>query len=253
MLKQEYFRQLYSSSVVGNNIPIICNQEHFLLHGNSYKIRQTLHSSHTNIKPAVKGRPKGGLFVSVPEYFKNNIQDVSPNVWRLQALLIKTVGSTILLINSYFPVDSRSVNIDQSELIEVFHYIRNIISDNHFSSFVLLGDINCDFLRNTGHVRCVQDFLGEFLLLKSWDKFNVDFTHCHEVEDGSYFSTLDHFFWNEEFSLIVQDAGVVQSPDNNSDNSPIYCVVRVVISSILGGVNTVFDILRGGTRQKKKL
>jgi hypothetical protein len=117
--KQEYCRQLTSSAVIGNKIPILCNQEHFILRGNSYKISQALPNSHIVVKPAVKdshtrGRPRGGLFIAVPDYFKNNIQDASPSYWRLQAVLIKTQGFTILLINSYFPVDPHTMNIDEN-------------------------------------------------------------------------------------------------------------------------------------------
>ena len=231
-LKQEYCRHLTSSATVGNLIPILCNQEHFILRGNSYKISQALSNSHLIIKPAVKdshsrGRARGGLFIAVPDYFKNNIQDVSPTFWRLQAALIKTEGSSILLINSYFPVDPRTVNIDEDELNEVFENIRNMIHDNNFSSFLLCGDINCDFLRNSGHVKCVQSFIDEFSLKKSWDSFEIDFTHCHEVEETAHFSTIDHFFWNEKFSEQVEDAGVIHSPDNSSDHSPIFCVVKI--------------------------
>ena len=121
------------------------------------------------------------MFIAVPNYFKNNIQDVSPGHWRLQAALIKTQGSIILLINSYFPVDPRTVNIDETELNEIFENIRNIFQDHQFSSVLLCGDINCDFLRNTGHVKSVQNFLDDFELLKSWDTYKVDFTHCHEA------------------------------------------------------------------------
>ena len=124
-LKQEYCRHLSSSAVVGNKIPIICNQEHFILRGNSYKINQALPTSHIIVNPAVKethtkGRAKGGLFISVPSYFRNNIQDISPGYWRLQAVLVKTQGSIILLINSYFPVDPRTVNIDETEINQFF-------------------------------------------------------------------------------------------------------------------------------------
>ena len=133
----------------------------------------------------------------------------------------------MLLINSYFPVDPRTANNDENELNEVFQNIINILEDNNFSSFLLCGDINCDFLRNSGHVRCVQNFLDEFSLQKSSDSYDVDFTHSHEVQDAQYFSTIDHFFWNEEFTEQVGEAGVLHSPDNSSDHSPIFCVINV--------------------------
>ena len=114
-LKQDFCNHLSSRAIVGNKIPVLCNQEHFVLRGNSYKLRQALPNSHLIINPAEKashqkGRAKGGMFIAVPDTFKNNIQDVSPSFWRLQAALIKTQGSIILLINSYFPVDTRAAN-----------------------------------------------------------------------------------------------------------------------------------------------
>ena len=109
VLKQDYCKQLLSSAVVGNKIPILCSQENFILRGNSYKISQALPGSYIVVKPAIKethtkGRGKGGLFIAVPDNFKNSVQNVSPSHWRLQAVLVKTQGSVLLLINSYFPV-----------------------------------------------------------------------------------------------------------------------------------------------------
>ena len=83
-------------------------------------------------------------------------------------------------------------------------------------------------------MRCVYNFLDEFTLLKSWDTFEIDFTHCYEVEDAVHLSTLDHFFWNEEFSEQVIDSGAIHSPDNSSDHSPIYCVVNVQPNQVAG-------------------
>ena len=54
----------------------------------------------------------------------------------------------------------------------------------------------------------------------------IDFTRCQENENASYFSTIDHFFWNEDLSSSIVDAGVLHSPDNCSDHSPIYCVLK---------------------------
>ena len=83
VLKQNYCKYLSSREVVGSKIPILCNQEHFILRGNSYKLKKALPDSYVIINPAEKlthcqGRARGGLFISVPNYFKNNIQDISP-------------------------------------------------------------------------------------------------------------------------------------------------------------------------------
>ena len=159
----------------------MCNQENFILKSNAYKLNQALPGLHLVINPAVKeshckGRPKGGMFIAVPFYFRTKVLDISPGHWRLQAVLIKTGGSVIMLINSYFPVDIRSVNSDNAELDEMLEILKNLIREHQFSSLLFCGDINCDFLRNSGHVRCIQSFLEETCLVKSWDQFNIDYT-----------------------------------------------------------------------------
>ena len=62
-------------------------------------------------------------------------------------------------------------------------------------------------------------------LSKSWDRFFIDFTCCHDLLGVSHVSTLDHFFWSEQLEDNVVDAGVLHFPDNKSDHSPIYCIV----------------------------
>ena len=179
------------------------------------------------IKPAIKethdkGRPKNGMFIAVPEKMKNQIVDVSPGHWRIQAALVKLSQSNLLLINSYFPVDSRN---DGGELLEALESINEVIAQNDFNDVLFLGDINCDFLRQTAHTNQVKSFLEEKSLNKSWDRFEVDFTMCHEILGKSYTSTLDHFFWNEGLDDKILDAGVHHSIDNLSDHSPVYCVL----------------------------
>ena len=74
--KEEFCNFLLSPCFNGNKLTILCNQENFVLKGNSYKIRKALPGFFTMIKPAVKtshdkGRPKGGLFIAVPDYIRN--------------------------------------------------------------------------------------------------------------------------------------------------------------------------------------
>jgi hypothetical protein len=72
----------------------------------------------------------------------------------------------------------------------------------------------------------VNEDLEELGLIKSWDRFVVDFTCCHEMLGTSHVTTLDHFFWSDSLSENVIDAGVLHCPDNQSDHSPIYCVLK---------------------------
>ena len=72
----------------------------------------------------------------------------------------------------------------------------------------------------------VDSFITEKSFLKSWSKFPVDFTRSQQNENQFIFSTLDHFFWNEDLDEQIIDAGVLHSSDNDSDHSPIYCVLK---------------------------
>ena len=84
-MKQDYCQLLVSKQTAGNRIPILCNQEHFILRGNSYKINQSLPGFYCIINPAIKethdkGRAKNGMFIA--------------GYWRLQAMILKTKFKT---------------------------------------------------------------------------------------------------------------------------------------------------------------
>ena len=134
------------------------------------------------------------------------------------------------LINSYFPVDQRTLNFDEAELLETLEFIRQIIAKNNFTHLLWAGDINADFLRNTGHTNRVRSFLDEFSLKKSWDKYEMDFTHSFTLNENTHISTVDHMFWNEDLDKFVIDAGVIHLPENTSDHEPIYCIVETILS-----------------------
>ena len=219
---------LLSKQVTGDKIPILCNQENFIMRENSYKIRQAFPSDiQVVINPAIKkdldlGRPSNGMFIAYPDNIKDKVTDVSPGYWRLQAVKIKLSNSTILLINSYFPTDSRRNNIADTDLLETLSNVKKIIDMNPSDSILWAGDINSDFSRNSYHTTTVQEALEE-LGLKSWDNFHADFTCTHDMQGQTFTSLLDHFFWNSVFSDSVLVAGVLHLSGNLSDHSPIFC------------------------------
>ena len=99
---QELIKTLSSDQVSGNKLPIICNQENFILKGNFYKILKALPDFQIFFNPAVKqnfesGRPKGGLFIAVPNSIKSSVTDVSPGHWRVQTVVISFLESKTLL------------------------------------------------------------------------------------------------------------------------------------------------------------
>ena len=216
-----------SQNVVGDKLPIICNQENFILKGNSYKMLQVLPKFHLVINPAIKddlntGRPKGGMFIAIPDSIKGLIKDVSPGHWRLQAITITSPTSKTLLINSYFPTDSRTNNTE--ELFETINIIRNVIETNPCDAVVWAGDLNADYSRNTAHARLVKESMDDMNMKSAWEKFEADFTCVSEVGGITRISTIDHIMYSERLASALSDAGVLHLVDNGSDHSPIFAV-----------------------------
>ena len=189
--KEDICKFLLSPYVNGNKYAILCNQENFILKGNSYKIRKALPGFMTIIKPAVKnshdkGRPKGGMFIAVPDSLKNFVKDVSPVFWRTQAVMININRFKTLVINSYFPTDPGTVAFDDSELLETLQSIKLVIDQNEFEKILWLGDINTDFIRRTGHVNCLRNCVEENQFINAWDSYQVDFTHYQDTVNGTH-------------------------------------------------------------------
>ena len=74
-----------------------------------------------------------------------------PNHCRVQAVIIAAPQSRTLLINSYFPFDTRgqSDNDSLNNLSETLGVISNIIRKSECDALVWAGDINTDYSRNT--------------------------------------------------------------------------------------------------------
>ena len=105
--------------------------------------------------------------------------------------------------------------------------IDSVLKNNNFHKVFFTGDINCDFNRNSVHVNFVREFLEENSFTKSWERFQVDFTHTHEANGITSVSKLDHFFWSQNLDDDILDAGVIHHVDNKSDHEPVYCVVKI--------------------------
>ena len=58
---------------------------------------------HIIFKPAIKdhleGRPKNGMFIALPSNLKGNVEDISPNNSRIQAILLETESKNIMIVN----------------------------------------------------------------------------------------------------------------------------------------------------------
>ena len=132
----------------------------------------------------------------------------------------------MLILNTYFPQDPKTDDFDSDDLLITLIGIQNIFKENDCTEVIWTGDINSDFSRNTKYVSIIRNFVNEQNLVRSWDQFNVDYTHELNVQDTPYTSTIDHFFWNHCLSSNIPNAGVVHLANNLSDHSPIYCYTR---------------------------
>lgn len=149
--KQEIMKSLMTGT--DRYYPILCNQENFLLKTNSFKINQCLPDNKIIFKRAIKesldGRPKNGMFIAIPNVIEHYVTDVSPNHWRVQAVILSTPKNKILLINTYFPTDPRINEFDTSDLLSTLSAISATMDENDYDNIIWGGDINADFARNS--------------------------------------------------------------------------------------------------------
>ena len=227
--KQEICRQLMTETE--RYFPILCNQENFLLKGNSYKVKQCLPGTKIVFKKAEKemleGRPRNGMFIAIPTGIAQHVVEIPTNHWRVQAVIISAPQHKILLVNSYFPTDPKVNDFDTGDLFSTLEAITRLIDETEHDSIFWGGDINADFSRGTFFTNTIDDYLNEAHLERSWKKYQVDFTHCFELENRSYTSVIDHFFWSVNINESVRQAEVLHLPSNTSDHSPIYCIINI--------------------------
>ncbi len=106
------------------------------------------------------GRPRNGMFIAIPVELRSSVKDVSPSHWRIQAIIVKTEKSSILIINSYFPTDPRVSDFDMSELESTLNCINEVISNNQFGELIWCGDLNAEFSRRTKFTKHIDNFIS---------------------------------------------------------------------------------------------
>ena len=229
-----------------NDTYIIAIQEHFMLKQNLFKIQAAFSDYDVFAVPAVKnnsqimsGRPSGGLAFLYNSNLGKFVTRIScPNSSRVQGLKLDLQNESFVFINAYFPVDKRNCEID--DLICVLQDVTYILNrcDND-SKVILLGDLNCDFSRDTFFVNHVKQFIFENNLQHIWSKFSCDFSYSHTrnmngVESTSL-SVIDHFCVSQNLINDCFEAFPIHSPDNLSNHVPIYmkfnCILNGTVDS----------------------
>ena len=184
------------------NIDFICIQEHFHLRENVGKIQELLSDFSSAFIPANKtsdyitgGRPSGGLGIFWKRALDSAVNIINhPNSQRVHGV---SFDSKYLILNTYFPVDSRSASFDDFELLRLLEDIKWYIDSYTNYSIVIVGDLNCDFGRSSRFVNTVREFMMTHHLLTMWSVFLVDFTYSHtQIRNGTEIishSVIDHF------------------------------------------------------------
>ena len=226
---------------------ILCIQEHFLLDAgdrkasNTHKLINLFGQTHDMyIVPAYKdntlvtrGRGKGGLVTMWSKCYTKYVTKVKSENFRVQATLFKFPDAALLIFNLYFMVDPQLGDFNETELLSVLAEISRIIHVTETRNILLLGDLNCDFSRNTRFVQTVRNFVEEKSCKVFWNHpdgnriSNIAYTYSNTVNNLTHSSIIDHFIGNERIFNAVTEANVICSPDNFSGHLPIYCKFNV--------------------------
>ena len=104
---------------------------------------------------------------------------------------------------------------------------KNIVARLNFNHLYMVGDINCDFTRDTYHVRLIREFFQEIIFDSLWTEYPVDFTHSYDDQNGvTSTSILDHIVALKRGKEQVVCTGVLHLVENMSDHEPIYAVIK---------------------------
>ena len=227
---------------------ILCLQEHFILsssdkkYSNTDKIRRAFGDKYDMyITPAVKtneqvtrGRGKGGLCTLWKKGLTKYVSKIECTNFRIQATKFKFKSSNFLIINCYFMCDTGS-NFDENELLLLLAEIKRVVETADCQNVCMLGDLNCDFSRQTPFVKIVKDFCDRLNIQPIWSHPKNDsqgvieplsHTYCQLVENEARHSCVDHFVVNPRLYSAIAEAGSVQSVDNFSGHDPVYCKIR---------------------------
>ena len=197
-----------------SQILIFCIQEHFTMINNLYKLSKAFPNFSVLSVPAIKdcnvqdrGRPKGGLSIILPKVLRKSIKLIKSDYWRIQPILLTIGKMKYLIINTYFPTDSKKPNDDCEELQTCRGHINSIINMNKFNHVWFVGDQNYEVSRNTNHVRMIKNMVEESNFYDLWSDYEVDFTYSFESENGhSVHTVLDHIFTLNRSKSTTTDA-----------------------------------------------
>ena len=122
---------------------------------------------------------------------RNEFKEIPPNSSRVQAILLDTGSEKLMIINTYFPQDLKTVTYElDSDLEDTLAVIENMLDSYQCKTVLIVGDLNTDFIRKNERVERFERFLSSITLETTWKIFNVDYTHEFENKGITYTSTI---------------------------------------------------------------
>ena len=145
---------------------ILCIQEHFLLdnqsktYSNTDKLQRLCNDRYDMfIVPAHKdnfqvsrGRGSGGLATLWNKSLTKYVSKVKCSSYRLQATKFSFPSGSLLILNTYFPCDPRTINFDDEELLALLNEIKQIMMAESCECNLILGDIQSLFKADSVHI-----------------------------------------------------------------------------------------------------
>ncbi len=120
---------------------------------------------------------------------------------RLCSVVITINDTVLLLMCVYFPNDQQTVALNDTTLPLFLDDIQSVIDSVQPTDYIIAGDINCDFSRNTGFVYRLNSYAGDNNLGVLWDKYHVDYTYFHTDQFST--STINHFIMTNNIYNVL--------------------------------------------------
>ena len=233
--------QFVADTAASNDALIVAVQEHFQLNENVVKLEIGLENFDVFALPAFKsdlcistGRPSGGLALFYPKSMGHCVNRLLvPNSKRVQGITLMDQGEKMLIINVYFPTDKRQ-NVND-ELVCTLQDV-NYLLDEHGngSKVIIMGDLNCDFSRDTHFVSTVKDFMIRNSFSTAWSRFPCDFTYSQSRVTNNVLSTcssvIDHFLIPSDQLDNCMEATPLHFSTSLSNHDPIFLKLKNEIS-----------------------
>ena len=179
------------------------------------------------------GRPHGGTSIMWRSNIKYEIQKVSCSSVRMCSIQVLLGGGRSLLVFSvYMPCDNQGYGANLEEFKEVLNEICIILLKLSPTHFVIAGDFNSDFSRNSPQVKELQAFLIENACSIPINANVSKVAYTYMDKNGSCASTLDHILISESLVDEINSYYTWDDIDNCSDHLPVICELNLPINLV---------------------